>query len=78
MCSKLTAHGEKLRGKRGGGAWRGVWREEEEEERRVTGISFYSNHHLAHGNKLPALLKQREVGGVVVLKLTEETTPYML
>ena len=61
MCSKLTAHGEKLRGEREGR------KEEEEEWRRATGISFYGNHHLAHGNKLPALLKQREMGGVVVV-----------
>lgn len=35
-------------------------REKEGEGREVTGISFYGNHILAHGNKLPALLKHRE------------------
>lgn len=44
----------------------------------ATGISFQGNHHLAHGNKLPALLKQGEMGeqdGVVeagALMLTAE------
>ena len=41
-------------------------KEGEEAERQATGISFYSNHHFAHGNKLPALLKHREMGGAVV------------
>lgn len=58
---------------RGGG-------EEEEEGRQSTGISFPGNHHLAHGNKLPALLKQREMGVVAVavaLKLKGEgAAPY--
>lgn len=61
MCSKLTAHGEKLRGERersggggGGGGWGGRG------EKQATGISFYGNHHLAHSNKLPSLLKQRK------------------
>lgn len=29
----------------------------------ATGICFQGNHHLAHGNKLPGLLKQGEMGG---------------
>lgn len=32
--------------------------------RQATGICFQGNHHLAHGNKLPALPKQAEMGGV--------------
>lgn len=55
-CSRLTAHGEKLSGEREGDKG-------EEEGRWATGISFYGNQHLAHGNKLPALLKQRERNG---------------
>ncbi len=36
---------------------RGGRKEEDEEERKAIGISFYGNHHFAHGNKLPAMLK---------------------
>eukprot|EP00064_Thunnus_orientalis_P013539 superscaffoldBa00002219_g13578 len=39
------------------------------------GISSYSNHHLAHGNKLPALLKQRGMGGVVMVVVDDECPP---
>lgn len=53
MCSGLTARGGKLRGAR-------TRDKGEEEGRQATGISFYGNQHLAHGNKLPALLEQRE------------------
>lgn len=55
MFRKLTARGESWeeREKGGGG-------------REAAGISFHGNHHLAHSNKLPALLKQREKGGVDV------------
>lgn len=62
MCSKLTAYGEKVE--------RRVKEREREEavgERQAIGISFYGNHHFAHGNKLPAMLKHREMGGVVVV-----------
>lgn len=61
MCSKLTAHGEKFR-EREREKEEGGRKEGEEAERQATGISFYSNHHFAHGNKLPALLKHKRDG----------------